>query len=99
MFNPETQEKKEKYQEEKEINGIKIIVVYDTRYGNYVLKFPQIELGEEAIDKGVFDQIIRIDENPDNAKKIFDLAVKEAENGSDVYKLFKKSEAFAGELE
>jgi len=94
---PESQE--EKYREETEVNGINIIASYDTGYQDYVLYFPQIPVGEESSEKGVHDQLFRIDNNPENAKKVFDYAVKEAKNESDIYELYKKAEKFARSLD
>ena len=83
-----------RYKNEAEVNGIIIDAHYDIGYMDYVLYFPQIDMNE-AIAKGTGDQLFRIGESPEIAKKVFDYAVKLAETESDVYEVFKKAEKFA----
>ena len=78
------------YYEKTTVNGIEISVGWDQGYDEYTLYFPQIQIGEEAREKGVWDQVIRISESLDDAKKIFNLSVEIAHNESDVYKIYEK---------
>lgn len=90
--------RKERYREETKINDIEISAFYDDRYENYVLNFPQIPCGEESFEKGVSDTLFKIDDSPENAKEVYDYAVKLADTESDVHEIYKKAEKFAREL-
>jgi hypothetical protein len=86
------------YSEKATVNGVEISVRWDREYEDYTIYFPQIELGEKASEKGVFDQIIRITRRPEVAKQVFDYASKLAQTESDVYKIFKQVEDFSRDL-
>ncbi len=86
--NPEfgSEEKKENYRDKDIVNGIEISVAFDPYYGDYTIYFPQIEFG---VDEDVPDQVLRISENPDEAKSFFEMAKKLANEGMDMYEIFK----------
>ncbi|MBT5502665.1 hypothetical protein HN858_03415 [Candidatus Falkowbacteria bacterium] len=88
----------EEYHEQTEINGIRISIGYDSTYQDYTLYFPQLDPDDKVQAIGISDQVFRIDENPKNAKKVYDFAMKEAETVADVYELYKKAKAFADTL-
>jgi hypothetical protein len=81
------------------VNGVKIVVEWDNGYDDYVIYFPQIEIGEAASEKGIHDQTLRITRKPDVAKVVFDYACQLAKNESDVYKIYKSVEDFSGDLQ
>ena len=92
-------ESESKYGDKAMVNGVEISVGWDSGYDDYTIYFPGIEMtSQEAQDKGVFDQVIRISDNPEDAKKVFEYAKKVAEEESNLYNLFKKVEAFVHEL-
>jgi hypothetical protein len=72
------------------VNGIEISVGWDKGYGEYTIYFPQIEIGDAARKKSVSDQVLRISEDLNQVKEIFDYSVKIAETESDVYKVYVK---------
>ena len=80
------------------INGIKMKVGWDRGWNNYVIFFPQIELNEQTLNKGVTDQLIEISKNPARAKEVFDYAAKLAETEPDVYKLYQQVKEFVGKI-
>ncbi len=80
----------------KTINGVETMVHWDDSYKDYVIYFPQVDLGN---DQGVYDQVIRLGDSPEDAKKIFEAACGIAETESDVYKVYKKIEMLARELD
>ena len=82
------------YLEKASINGVDFSVGWDNGYRDYTIYFPQIEFGENAYEQGVSDQVLRISENREIAKKVFDFVNQEAQRESDVYKLYKKTEDF-----
>ncbi len=57
------------YFEKTSVNGIDFSVDWDKGYHDYTIYFPQIELGDNAYEQGIFDQVIRISENRETAKK------------------------------
>lgn len=81
------------------INGVEIIVEWDERYDDYVIYLPDINLGREAKDQGIYDQVIRITRKPDVAKQVFDYARQLAEKEPDPYKIYKKIEDISQDLE
>ena len=87
------------YREEKIINGIEIKVRWYDVPANYEIYFPQIKTGDDASQKGVFDQTIRLSEKREVAEKVFEYASKLAESESDVYEIYKKVENFSMGLE
>jgi len=73
------------------VNGIAIEVYQSnatSNKGEYEIQFPQIEIGDVARERGVDDQVIRISENPETAKKVFEFAKKIAESAKDVYAVY-----------
>jgi hypothetical protein len=88
------------YSERTTVNGIDMSVAVGFDVDYFEIYFPQIESGSEiASAQGVMDQIIRISKNPTTAKKVFEYAASEAKTTPDVYKLYKKVEAYAREAE
>lgn len=86
------------YLEQAEVNGINIQVYWDEDFKNYTIYFPQIKTGEEASEKGVSDQVIKIDEDRKTAQKVFEFARQTAQAEEDVYELYKKVEEFIRDL-
>ena len=80
------------------INGIEIDCHWDDGYRDYVLYLPQIEMGDEATEKGVDDQVFRISDDPEDAKKVFEFAKELAKTEKDIYKVYLMSEDFARNL-
>ena len=80
------------------MNGIEISVTWDSDSNDYTIYFPQIELGEEASEKGVYDQIIRISSKSEDAKKLFECATELAKKESDGYKIYEQVGVFARNL-
>ena len=74
------------YREREVVNDIIISVAFDPYYGDYTIYFPQIEL---SADEDVSDQVLRISENPDEAKSFFEMAKNLADEGRDMYEIFK----------
>jgi hypothetical protein len=81
------------------VNGVEIVVEWDNGYDDYVIYFPQIEIGEAASEKGVHDQVLRITRKPDVAKLVFDYARQLAKKEPDVYKIYKRVEDFSGDMQ
>jgi type III secretory pathway component EscV len=75
------------------VNGIKIQVRW-TLEEEYDIYFPQIKMGDLHEIEGVSDQVLRLDDNPDTAKKVFDEACRLAQTESNVYELYKKIDSF-----
>lgn len=94
----EIEELDKSYLEETTINGKVISVGWDEGYNDYTIYFPQINIGDEAREKGVYDQVIRISQNPKIAKEVFDFASKLAQTESDIYIIYKKVEEFSRDL-
>ena len=82
----EREEHHRDYREKANVNGIHISVGFDPFYGDYTIYFPQIEFGA---DEDVSDQVLRISENPDEARSFFEMAKNLADEGRDVYEIFK----------
>lgn len=76
------------------VNGISIVVHYSPDYYEYIITFPQIVLDESANEKGVVDQVIRVSEDADVAKSVFDKVSEMAETEADVYNLYKLTEDY-----
>lgn len=83
------------YYETATINGIEIKVGFDSGYDAYTLYFPQISTTN---DREVSDQLFIISENPNDASEVFKEAKRLADQGLDVYEIYKKAEAYAREL-
>ncbi len=95
--NKELQEKR--YFEKETINGIEIEVGWDNGYGDYTIYLPQIEIiGGEAEKRGISDQVLRISENPELAKKVFEFAKGAATQEKDAYDLYNRVEKFIKSL-
>src|SRR3989338_7131529 len=87
---------KKEYHDLKVVNGIKIDVAWDQT--NYIIVFPQIELGSEEAQKiHILDSYIRINKRPEVAKAIFDYACTKAKLSSNVYELLKSVEKYIKE--
>lgn len=86
------------YREQTTIKGVEISCGFDSGYGDYTLYLPQIQIGKVASAKGVSDQVFRISENPDTAKKVFDKAVALANQGKDIYQIYREAEQYARTL-
>jgi hypothetical protein len=94
----EMENEKGHYLEKTNVNGIDISVGWDRGYSEYTIYFPQIIADEQASKKGVSDQVLRINKDQKNAKKVFDFASQEALNEKDVYKLYLKAEGFIRDM-
>lgn len=88
----------EQFRAKETINGTTIMCHFDGEYNDYVLYFPQINLGEEANEQGVSDQLFRISEDSSVAKQVYEFAKKLAETDKDIYSIFKKTKEFARTL-
>ena len=87
------------YFEKVTINGIEMEVGWDSGYGDYTIYLPQIEIiGGEAERRGISDQVLRISENPELAKKVFEFAKEAANHEKDVYDLYNRVEKFIKSL-
>lgn len=82
------------YFEKATVNDIDFSVAWDDGYRDYTIFFPQIELDENAYGQNIFDQVLRINEDRETAKKVFDFVNQEAQQENDVYELYKKTENF-----
>ena len=80
------------------VNGIEISVGWNDGYRGYTIYFPDIVIGDEGREKGVADQVIRIDTNPETAALVADYARKIAKGEPDVYKVYKRVETFTREV-
>jgi len=86
------------YHESTTVNGVEISIGWDNGYNDYTIYLPQIRLGEEASEKGVYDQIIRLTRHPKIAKQVFDYAVARAQLTSDLHEIYKKVEEYSSDL-
>jgi len=86
------------YLERAIVNGIKMKVGWDRGWNNYVILFPQIDIVEVGLKRGVHDQLLEIGTNPEVAKQVFDYAAKLAETEPDVYDLYQQVENFIRKL-
>ncbi len=67
--------------------------------GCYVLRLPDIDYtGTEAIERNIRDELFRISDSPDTAKKVFDKAVELAEEGKDILDIYEEAQEYAQEL-
>lgn len=99
MVEEEVEEEPDRsYNEQTTVNGVEISVGWDSSYDNYAIYFPQIQIGKVASEKGVDDQVLRINRRPEVAKQIFDYASKLAQTESDVYKIYKQTNDFLAEV-
>ncbi len=81
------------------VNGVEISVGWDRSYDDYTIYLPQIETGsEEAEEKDVSDQVIRMTRLPDAAKLVFDYACLMAKKEPNPYNLYKKLKEFGKTL-
>jgi len=90
-------EEESEFREQAEVKGITIHSYKDPEYEDYCIYLPGIDLAEGA-KKGVADQLIRIDQDPEHAKAAFVKAKELAETEPDIYDLYKKLEAFIQDL-
>lgn len=89
----ESEQEPKKYHEAATVNGTEISVGWDNGYRDYTIYFPQIDLN--AREEGVHDQVLRITQRPDVAKKVFDYAVKLAQTEANVYNIYRKVDKFS----
>lgn len=88
-FNNKESSENQNYSDKTKANGIEMSVAWDDEFGDYTIYFPQIRLNNEATSKGIYDQIIRVSENPDSAKKVFNFAIMQAFQGKPLNDLYK----------
>jgi hypothetical protein len=69
-------------------------VGWDRGWNDYVILFPQIDIVNEGLKKGVHDQLLEIGTNPEVAKKVFEYAVQLVEKAPDVYSLYQEVKDF-----
>ena len=87
------------FEESSDLDGIEFSVGWDRSYNDYSIVFPELQIGEEASEKGIYDQsIVGITTKPEVAKRVFEYASKLAGTESDVYKIYKRVEAFCRDL-
>ena len=86
------------YYEKSSPGGTDFSVSWDDGYDDYTIYFPEIKIGDEARDRGVDDQVIRISQIPEVAKKVFDFATKISAQEEDVYEVYKQVEEYARTL-
>lgn len=89
------------FQAEEIINGVTLMCHYDGGYREYVLYFPQISIDHEAgkaAELGINDQVIRISDDQEKAKKVFDFAKAAAQSDNNVLSIYKKVEEFLPSL-
>lgn len=90
------------YQERTTVNGIEISVGWDRlgSYNDYSIYFPQIDLSHAwENEEGVSDQVLRISQRRDVAKRVFDHAVELAGDKSlTVYDIYRKVAHFSADL-
>lgn len=87
-----------KYQESKTVNGVEMKIAWDEQYDNYSIYFPQIKIGEEAANNGIYDQVVVLSNNADAAKQAFALAAQLAESNASLYEIYQKVDELSGEL-
>jgi|GEM_PF-5733371 len=85
------------YQEHSDVNGVEMSVGWDDEYKEYTISFPGMELGDEAREKGVHDQVVKISQEPELAKEVFAYTEEAAKVDGDVYELYKKVHAYVEE--
>ena len=86
----------EQFSAKETVNGFDIRVYCDPDSLNYEIRFPQIDISDEATQaKGIADQVIIISDNPEDAKKVFEYAKELAKTEKDLHSLYLKSEEFA----
>lgn len=89
----------ENFSAKETVNGFDIRVYCDPDSLNYEIRFPQIDLNDEATQaKGIADQVIIISDNPEDAKKVFEFTKESAKTEKDIHSLYLKSEEFARTL-
>jgi len=96
MEKPKNEE--EKFHAEETINGHEIRCDFANLTGSmeYEMCFPQIDQSsEKASEMHVADQIIKISDEEEEAKFVFSMAKKWAEEEDDVYELYKRVEKLA----
>jgi len=77
-------------------NTIEINLHFDTGYGDFVLYFPQIKIGQ---NDQVLDQVFRISDNFEEALTIFNKVILLANAGvHDIYQLYLKGVEFTKKL-
>lgn len=84
----------EKIHEKETVNGVEISVGWDDGYGDYTIYFPQIDISDEVRERGIADQVIRISESAEDAKKVFEYAKGLAERGESIEVIYKKVEEY-----
>jgi hypothetical protein len=84
----------ERFLGQETVNGIEISVGWDDSYGDYTIYLPQISLGEEAHDQGIYDQVIRSTRLGSEARKLFKKAKEMANDCKDSYELYLKLEDY-----
>lgn len=81
-------EAKNKFSATRIVNGMEIRVGWDTGYRDYTLHFPDIDMAKAA-PFGISDQVIRISECEQDARKAFAEVCDAAEIVKDVYNLYR----------
>jgi len=66
-------EKENKYREERKINSAHFVVEWDDGYNEYVIYFPDIDTTDR---KEIPDEVIRVSDNAEDAKKVLEKAVE-----------------------
>ena len=75
------------YKDRTSINGIEISIAWDEGYDGYTIYFPQIDT-DVGFERGVADQILRISDNVEHARKVYEYAIQLASTVPDVYDLY-----------
>ena len=86
------------FYEKTTVNGTEFSVGWDEGYKDYTIYFPNLELGDEARERGVHDQVIRLSRKPEIAKKVFEYASQIAQIETDPFAIYKKVSDFSRDL-
>jgi|GEM_PF-6976488 len=91
-------EEDKQYREQTEVNGVKIEVRWDDTNNDYLIYFPQIDIGDENRERGIYDQVIRMGQDQKSVKEVFEFAKEVAERFGDVYEVYPRVEGYIRSL-
>ncbi|MBI4249989.1 hypothetical protein HY622_00145 [Candidatus Uhrbacteria bacterium] len=91
-------EEDKQYHDRAVVNGVEIEVRWDDTNNDYLIHFPQIDIGDENRQRGIYDNVIRMNQDPNSAKEVFEFAKEVAERFSDVYEVYPRAEGYIKSL-
>lgn len=83
--------------EKTEVNGVEMLLRWNTEFNTYTLYFPAMDLKGHSMDSD--EEIIEISPDEHKAEKVFDFAMKLAQGEPNVHGLYRKVGAFARTLD